>query len=88
MLQDVGLFLHALASYQMRSIVGCACTGNAENVFPQPTWKETASLRSQHASRHERHACAVMHVGTATRGDGKTSPAFLAHAQPAILHIG
>ena len=29
---------------------------------PPPTSKETASLRSQHASRHVRHARVVMHV--------------------------
>ena len=37
---------------------GCACAGNAGNVFPV-----TASERSRHASRHVRHACAVMHAG-------------------------
>ena len=30
---------------------------------PPPTSKETASQRSRHASRHVRHARAVMHVG-------------------------
>ena len=37
---------------------GCACAGNAGNVFPV-----TAGKRSRHASRHVRHARAVMHVG-------------------------
>ena len=37
---------------------GCACAGNAENVFPV-----TAGKRSRHASRHVRHARAVMHAG-------------------------
>ena len=32
---------------------------------PSPTSKETASLRFRHASRHVRHACAVMHAGIA-----------------------
>ena len=32
---------------------------------PQPTWKEYASSRSRHASRHVRHVRAVMHVGIA-----------------------
>ena len=36
---------------------GCACAGNAGNVFPV-----TAGKRSRHASRHVRHARAVMHV--------------------------
>ena len=37
---------------------GCACAGNAGNVFPV-----TAGKRSRHASRHVRDARAVMHVG-------------------------
>ena len=39
---------------------GCACAGNAGNVFPV-----TAGERSRHASRHVRDARAVMHVGIA-----------------------
>ena len=39
-----------------------------------PTSKETASLRSRHASRHVRDARAVMHVGIAnTRWRGRCS---------------
>ena len=38
----------------------CACAGNAGNVFPV-----TAGKRSRHASRHVRHARAVMHAGVA-----------------------
>ena len=37
---------------------GCACAGNAGNVFPV-----TAGKRSRHASRHVRNARAVMHAG-------------------------
>ena len=57
--------------------------------FPPPsTSKETACWRSRHASRHVRHARAVMHVGIANpRCAGKTFPALLAHVQPAILRI-
>ena len=41
---------------------------------PPPTSKETASERSRHASRHVRHARAVMHVGIANpRWRGKRS---------------
>ena len=41
---------------------------------PPPTSKEIASYRSQHASRHVRHARAVMHVGIANpRFRGKRS---------------
>ena len=39
---------------------GCACAGNAGNVFPV-----TAGERSRHASRHVRHARAVRHAGIA-----------------------
>ena len=39
---------------------GCACAGNAGNVYPV-----TAGKRSRHASRHVRHARAVMHAGIA-----------------------
>ena len=75
-------------SCQICKIAGCACTGNAENVFPA-----TAGQRSRHASRHVRDARAVMHAGIAnwrfplTSVAGKTFPAFPAHAQPAILRI-
>ena len=48
------------ASYQIRKIAGCACAGNAGNVFPA-----TAGKRSRHASRHVRDARAVMHAGIA-----------------------
>ena len=39
---------------------GCACAGNAGNVFPA-----TAGKRSRHASRHVCDARAVMHAGIA-----------------------
>ena len=39
---------------------GCACAGNAGNVFPATTGKQ-----SRHASRHVRDARAVMHAGIA-----------------------
>ena len=61
-----------LASYQICKIAGCACAGNAGNVYPAPTSKETASWRSRHASQHVRRARAVMHVGIAkSRWRGK-----------------
>ena len=46
-------------------IAGCACAGNARNVNPPPTSKETAGERSRYASRSVRHARAVLHVGIA-----------------------
>ena len=62
--------------------------GMPGTLFPPPTSKEIANWRSRHASRHVRHARAVMHVGIAKpRVAGKTFPAFPAHAQPSILCI-
>ena len=37
--------------YQIRKIAGCACAGNARNIFP-----DTAGKRSRHAPRHVRDA--------------------------------
>ena len=45
------------ASFQIRKTTGCACAGNAGNVFPA-----TACKRSRHASRHVCNARAVMHA--------------------------
>ena len=51
------------ASCQIRKIAGCACAGNAGEVFSATDLKEAASWRSRHASRHVRDARVVMHVG-------------------------
>ena len=49
-------------------------TGMSGTLSPPPTSKQTASWRSRHASRHVRHARAVMHVGIANpRWRGKRS---------------
>ena len=65
-------FSNIWTSYQIRKIVCCAWAGNAGNVFPKP--KEIASYRSWHASRHELHARALVHVGIANpRWRGKHS---------------
>ena len=50
------------ASYQIRTIAGCACARNAGNCFPRHRLQR---MRCRHASRHVRHARAVMHVGMA-----------------------
>ena len=57
------VFTRAWASYQMRKIAGCACAGNAGNVFPATDFKGNRYLGSRHASRHVRNARAVIHVG-------------------------
>ena len=57
------VFLYSYASMGLlpdTQNCGCACAGNAGNVFPV-----TAGKRSRHASRHVRHARAVMHAGIA-----------------------
>ena len=48
------------ASYRIRIKAGCACVGNAGNVF-----LATADKWSRHASRHVRDARAVMHASFA-----------------------
>ena len=56
---------------------------------PQPTSKETASSRSQHAPRHVRHARAVMHVGIVNpRWRGKFSRHFRRMRNPQIYVSG
>ena len=73
------------ASYQLRKIAGCACVGNAGNIYPA-----TASKWPRHASRQVRDARAVMQAEIANwrfplkSVAGKTFPA---HAQPTILRI-
>ena len=67
---------------------GCACAGNAGNVFPA-----TVGKRSRHASRHVCDARAVMHAWIANwrfplkSAAGETFPAFPVHAQTTISRI-
>ena len=53
------------ASYQIREIVGCACSENAGNVFLATGLKGNRQLAIRYASRHARHERAVMPVGIA-----------------------
>ena len=67
--------LRAWASYQIRKIAGCACTGNAGNVFPTTDFKETAIVSDP--GMH--HGTCAMHVllcmsGWLTRGGGENVP--------------
>ena len=76
------------ASYQIRKIVGCACTGNAGSVFPATDFKGDRQLVipaciTARASRTCRDACRHRLPAMA----GKTFPTLPAHAQPSILHI-
>ena len=71
-------------SCQIRKIAGCACARNSGNVVPAIVRK-----RSQHASRYERDARAVMHAGIVNLRFSlvvrKTFPEFPAHAQQGLL---
>ena len=61
--QVTQLCLSQWASCQIHNIVGCACAGNAGNVFPT-----TAGKRSRHVSRHVHDARAALHAEIAFLG--------------------
>ena len=78
----------AWASYQIRKIAGCACAGNAGNVFPRRRFqrKPLVSDPGMH------HGTCVTHVpwcmsGSLTRGDGENVPGIPGACAPAILRI-
>ena len=76
------------ASYQIRNIAGCACTGNAGNVFPRHQFqrKPLVSDPGMH------HGTCVTHVswcmsGSLTCGDGENVPGIPGACAPATLRI-
>ena len=75
------------ASYQIRKIVGCACAGNAGNVFSrQFQRKPLFSDPGMH------HGTCVTHVpwcmsGSLTCGDGESVPGIPGACASAILRI-
>ena len=76
------------ASYQIRKIAGCACAGNAGNVFPRRRFqrKPVVSDPGMH------HGTCVTHVpwcmsGSLTCGDGENVPGIPGACAPAILRI-
>ena len=78
----------AWASYQIRKIAGCACAGNAGNVFPSRRFqrKPLVSDPGMH------HGTCVTHVpwcmsGSLTCGDGENVPGIPGACAPAILRI-
>ena len=78
----------AWASYQIRKIAGCACAGNAGNVFPRRRFqrKPLVSDPGMH------HGTCVTHVpwcmsGSLTCGDGENVPGIPGACAPAILRI-
>ena len=76
------------ASYQIRKIAGCACAGNAGNVFPRRRLqrKPLVSDPGMH------HGTCVTHVpwcmsGSFNCGDGENVPGIPGACAPAILRI-
>ena len=85
--QDDVWLLH-WASYQIRKIAGCACAGNAGNVFLRRRfqWKPLLSDPGMH------HGTCVTHVpwcmsGSLTCGDGENVPGIPGACASAILRI-
>ena len=82
------IYLFSWASYQIRKIAGCACAGNAGNVFPRRRFqrKPLVSDPGMH------HGTCVTHVpwcmsGSLTCGDGEIVPGIPGACAPAILRI-
>ena len=78
----------AWASYQIRKIAGCACAGNAGNVFSRRRFqrKPLVSDPGMH------HGTCVTHVswcmsGSLTRGDRENVPGIPGACAPTILRI-
>ena len=76
------------ASYQIRNIAGCACAGNAGNVFPRRRFqrKPLVSDPGMH------HGTCVTHVpwcmsGSLACSDGENVPGIPGACAPAILRI-
>ena len=76
------------ASYQIRQIAGCACAGNAGNVFPRRRFprKPLVSDPGMH------HGTCVTHVpwcmsGSLTCDDGENVPGIPGACAPTILRI-
>ena len=76
------------ASYQIRKIAGCACAGNAGNVFPRRRYQR----KTQVSDPGMHHGTCVTHVpwcmsGWLTRGGGENVPGIPGACAPAILRI-
>ena len=78
----------AWASYQIHKIAGCACAGNAGNVFPRRRFqrKPLVSDPDMH------HGMCVAHVpwcmsGSLTCGNGENVPGIPGACAPGILRI-
>ena len=76
------------ASYQIRKIAGCACAGNAGNVFPRRRLQKKPLVSDP--GMH--HGTCVTHVtwcmsGSLNRGGGENVPGIPGACAPAILRI-
>ena len=76
------------ASYQIRKIAGCACAGNAGNVFPRRRFqrKPLVSDPGMHHGTCETHVPWCI-SGSLTRDDGENVPGIPGACAPAILRI-
>ena len=80
--------MYAWASCQIRKNAGCACAGNAGNVFPRRRFKRKPLVSDP--GMH--HGTCVTHVpwcmsGSLTCGDGENVPGIPGACAPAILRI-
>ena len=78
----------AWASYQIRKIAGCACAGNAGNVFPRRRFLREPLVSDP--GMH--HGTCLTHVpwcmpGSLTCGDGENVPGIPGACASAILRI-
>ena len=78
----------AWASYHIRKIAGCACAGNAGNVFPRRRFQRETLVSDP--GMH--HGTCVTHVpwcmsGLLTCGDGENVPGIPGVCAPTILRI-
>ena len=82
-----GIFF-SWASYQIRKIAGCACAGNAGNVFPHRRFqrKPLVSDPGMHHGTCKTHVPWCM-SGSLTCGDGENVPGIPGSCAPAILRI-
>ena len=85
---DLNIYWDPWASYQIRKIARCACTGNAGNVLPRRRFQRKPIVSD--AGMH--HGTCVTHVpwcmsGSLTCGDGENVPGIPGACAPAILRI-
>ena len=85
----VAVVISTWASFQIRKVVGCACAGNAGNIFPRDRLQRKPLV----SDPNMHHGTCITHLpwcmsGSLTRGRGKTFPAFPAHAHPQFYVSG